>query len=59
VDYQVEELLDLGLELFGGFGHTDKASFSKLEDIFCVLSAENNFVNALILFIRARIREYG
>jgi len=26
----------------------------KLEVIFCVFQAENNFVNALILFIRAR-----
>jgi hypothetical protein len=29
-------------------------SFSKLEVIFCAFLAENKFVNALILFIRAR-----
>jgi hypothetical protein len=58
VDHQVKELLDLGLELFRGFGHADRVSFSKLEVIFCAVLAENNFVNALILSIRARIREY-
>jgi hypothetical protein len=42
VDYQVEELLDLGLELFRGFGHADKASFSKLEVIFCAFSTLEN-----------------
>jgi hypothetical protein len=31
-----------------------KLAFSKLEVIFCVFLAENNFVNALILFIRVR-----
>jgi len=29
-------------------------SISKLEVIFCTFLAENNFVNALILFIRAK-----
>jgi hypothetical protein len=29
---------------------------SKLEVIFCAFLAENNFVNALILFIRVRIK---
>ena len=32
--------------------------FSKLEVIFCTLLAENNLINALILFIRAR-RTHG
>jgi len=34
-------------------------NFSKLEVIFCVFLAENNFVNALILFIRARLNAEG
>jgi hypothetical protein len=29
--------------------------FSAIEAIFCVLSAENSFVNALILFIRDKL----
>jgi hypothetical protein len=29
-------------------------AFSKLEVVFCKRSAENNFVNALILFVRAK-----
>ena len=32
---------------------------SKLEIIFCVFWAENDFVNALILFIRARTIAQG
>ncbi len=32
--------------------------FSKLEVILCTLLAENNFINALILFTRAR-RTHG
>lgn len=31
--------------------------FSKLEVVFCAFLAENNFVNALILFIRVRKME--
>ena len=37
------------------------SAFSKLEVIFCVFLAENNFVNAIILFIRVChvVREEG
>jgi hypothetical protein len=36
-------------------GKLSLSYFSKLEDIFCAFLLENNFVNALILFIRARL----
>ena len=53
MDDEVEQLLDLGLELFGGFGH---AAGSPLVS-WMIFLEENNFVNARILFNSDKVSE--